>query len=105
VILASSSIADFDSVIKPEIQAALGVICLPDVEVTTIRRFARQAVRSFDEAGERGAGERHHYALENHVLVHRIQLILRTLKQVVERKLVPAFASERLSMGLYLVAR
>jgi hypothetical protein len=105
VILAPSSIADFDSVIKPEIQAALGVIRLPDVEVETIRRFARQAVRSFDEAGERGAGERHRYALENHMLVHRIQLILRTLKQVVERKLVPAFATERLSMGLYLVAR
>jgi hypothetical protein len=32
-------------------------------------------------------------------------MILRTFKQVVERKLVPAFASEKISMGLYLVAR
>jgi hypothetical protein len=105
VILAPSSIADFDSVIKPETQAALGVIRLPDMEVETIRQYARQAVRSFDAAGEHGARERHRYVLENHMLVHRIQMILRTLEQVVGGKLVPAFASEKLSMGLYLVAR
>jgi hypothetical protein len=105
VILAPSSIADFDSIIKPEIQAALGVIRLPDTEVKTIRRSAREAVQSFDAAGERGASERHRYALENHMLIHRIQLILRIFKQVVGRKLVPAFASEKISMGLYLVAR
>ncbi len=105
VILAPSSIADFDAIIKPETQAALGVIRLPDTETKTIRQAAREAVRSFDAAGESGVRERHRYALENHMLVHRIQMILRTLRQVVERKLVPAFASEKVSMGLYLVAR
>ena len=105
VILAPTSIADFDSVIKPETQAALGVIRLPDVEVKTIRQSARQAVRAFDAAGERGALDRHRYVLENHMLVHRIAMILRTFKHIVEGKLVPTFASGTASMGLHLVAR
>lgn len=73
-------IADLDAVLPPAAQAALGVVVLPDLEVTTIRDGAREAARRFDAGGEAGVLERHRFALRNHLLVHRVAAMLLGLR-------------------------
>ena len=76
VIVAPTTIPDFDTVIPPAIQQRLGILRLPDLEIPTIRKFALQAIDVFNRSGMAGARERHAYAIANHMLVNRVQTML-----------------------------
>jgi len=89
VILVPQQIADFDDVIPPPLQEQLGIIRLPDLKMPTISEAAAEGVRIFDRAGEAGARTRCNYVLENHMLVHRVQSILATIRSVADGHVRP----------------
>jgi hypothetical protein len=76
LVVPRARVADLDAVIPPATQAALGVVLLPDLEVATVREGAREAARRFDAAGPAGVLERHRFALQNHLLVHRVAAMI-----------------------------
>jgi hypothetical protein len=103
VILVPDQIVDFDDVVPPDVQQRLGIVRLPDYEITTIARCAEQALRLYDEGGEAAAVARHTYALENHMLVHRIKSMLENIRSVANGDIRPTFvADSKTSAGLYL---
>lgn len=101
VMVVPDMVIDFDAVLKPELQRALGVVKVPDVKMKTIRDAAAQAIAIWNQTGEAGARMRHDHALSNHMLVHRIARMLQTLRQ----PLTPIFqqSRERSSGLLYKV--
>lgn len=103
VILVPDQIVDFDGVIPPDIQQRLGIVRLPDYEVSTIAKGLKQALRTYDNGGEAGALARHTYALENHMLVHRIQSMLENIRSVAKGEIRPTFIADgKTTAGLYL---
>jgi N-hydroxyarylamine O-acetyltransferase len=70
-------ILDFDRVIPLADQATLPVVRLDDYSVAALRAAHEEAIDAFDRDGEAGAERRHRYVLDNHMLVHRYQTILR----------------------------
>lgn len=103
VILVPDQIVDFDAVVPRDIQQRLGIVRLPDYEIATIARSTAQAIRIYDEGGEAGALARHTYALENHMLVHRLKSMLGNIRSVANGDIRPTFmADSKASAGLYL---
>jgi hypothetical protein len=82
VLVVPENIEDFDRVIDRKTQEALGIIRIDDLEVDTIRKSAIFAEEVFDQQAEGGALRRHLYALNNHMLLNRIKLILDSLKEI-----------------------
>lgn len=82
IILVPDFITDFDEVIKPDKQIELGVIRLHDLEINTIKSAIAKAVKVFDSQGESGIVARHKFALDSHLLPHRIYAILDHIKQL-----------------------
>jgi len=82
VLLVPYSILDFDEVIPPAMQPLLGIIRLQVLNIESIRQAAIQAENKFDEMGADGVRCRHSYALEHHMLVHRVRDMLSTLNSV-----------------------
>lgn len=106
VVVAPQAIPDFDLVIPPSTQRDLGILRLPDLEISTIRRFAQQAIELFDNAGMDGARKRHTYAVENHLLVNRLDSILSFIKQTNAIGIDPRFYSDGMNRkGLYFVSK
>jgi hypothetical protein len=102
--LVPEMVADFDDVIPPPDQKRLGIVRLPDFELSTIRAAIAEALRIYDQSGADGASSRHNYALNNHMLVHRVAAMLERIKQVGKGELLPAFApSNSTDAGLQLV--
>ena len=81
VLVVPKIIEDFDDVIDRKTQEGLGIIRINDLEIDTIRKAAVLAEAVFDQQGEDGAFRRHSYALDNHMLENRIELILESLKK------------------------
>ena len=69
-------ILDFDRVIPPDEQASLPVVRLEEYTVDALRAAHAAALAAFDRGGEAKALERHRYALERHMLAHRIRDIV-----------------------------
>jgi len=104
VLLVPSIVADLDEVIPPADQKRLGIVRLSDVELPSIRAGIKQAMRVFDEGGVDGARARHQYALDNHMLVHRVASILERIREVAKGELFPAFMpSNPTESGLQLI--
>ena len=104
VLLVPNIVADFDQVIPPALQSELGIIKLPDVEVSTIREGAKRAERRFDELGMEGVRARHQFVLEKHMTVHRIGAMLEVLKGVATKKLSVVFGgNSNVPFGLHVV--
>lgn len=82
VLVVPEIIEDFDGVIDRKTQEGLGIIRINDLEIDTIRKAAVLAEAVFDQQAEAGAIRRHSYALNNHMLANRIELILESLKKV-----------------------
>ena len=64
--------ADFAKVIDDATAASLPVVRLAEESVPAVKRAWAEAVARYDEDGVAGAERRHHYALENHHLIHRL---------------------------------
>ncbi len=104
IIIAPQTIPDFDKVIPPDLQRRLGILRLPDLDMSTIRKFAWQAINTFDEAGEQGVRERHQYAIKNHMLVNRVKMMLEFIKKTSVSKMTPIFYGDQQGhFGLHLV--
>jgi hypothetical protein len=69
-------IVGFDHVIPPEEQRALPVVRLAEYSVDALRAAHAQAIAAFDREGEAGAERRHRYAMNRHLLVHRVAEIV-----------------------------
>lgn len=82
VLVVPEIIEDFDGVIDRQTQDDLGIIRLNNFEVASIRKAACLAEEIFDNQSEAGAFRRHSYALNNHMLENRINLILSNLKKI-----------------------
>jgi hypothetical protein len=97
-------VADLDEVIPPADQKRLGVVRLSDCELPSIRTGIKEAVRIYDEGGVDGARARHQFALDGHMLVHRVASILERIRQVAKGELSPAFMpSNPTDSGLQLI--
>jgi hypothetical protein len=72
-------ILDFDNVIPPEDQRALPVVRLREYSVPALLAAHAEAIAAFDRDGAAGAERRHRYALDRHMLAHRVaDLVHRT---------------------------
>jgi len=94
VLLVPKSIKDFDAVIPPVDQDRLGILRIPDVEIATIKNYASQALKIFDETGEAGVRERHEYVLAHHMLTHRIKAMLEDIAQAARAGTGPRFITD-----------
>jgi hypothetical protein len=105
VIVCPQNVPDFDQVIPLDWQRRLGVLRIPALDIPTVRDFSRRAVAAFDNAGPEGALTRHRYAIENHMLVNRIAMILRFIREAAHRRQSPIFfGDQNRRFGLYLAA-
>ncbi|OYY61972.1 MAG: hypothetical protein B7Y51_09230 [Burkholderiales bacterium 28-67-8] len=78
-VLVRGSVVDLDQVITPADQHALGFVQIDSADVQSIRDGAVLAARRWDEQGLAGARRRHEYVLGAHMLISRIELILKCL--------------------------
>jgi hypothetical protein len=67
------TLRDFDVVVPPAVQEALGIVRIDEPTVDALRAAAREAVRRFDALGAAGAAARHLYVLDNHLLADRVR--------------------------------
>jgi len=82
VIVVPDRVADLVSVIPAEDQDRLGVVKLPDLSISTVRWAAGEAVRRFDAAGVAGVAARHAFALQGHMLKHRVAQMLEAVRDL-----------------------
>ena len=82
VVVVPTMIADFDAVIPADEQKRLGVVRVNDFELPTLREAALTAARTFDEMGSAGVKARYQYVIEGHMMAHRFNLILRTVRSI-----------------------
>jgi len=82
VIIVPDTMPDFDKIFSASDQEKLGVVRINDFSISTIKKAHKNAIDSFDEAGEAGVQTRHKYVLENHMLVHRIGQMLQEIRSV-----------------------
>ena len=75
-------VEDFDAVVPGADQDKLGIVRIGEVDVESVRKGAREALERFDRMGAAGAQARHRYALENHLLAHRVGKILNAIRAV-----------------------
>lgn len=75
-------VEDFDAVVPPADQEQLGIVRIDNLDVATIRRAAREAADRFDRMGPAVAQARHRYALENHLLAHRVHVMLNVIRSL-----------------------
>lgn len=78
-------VLDFDGVVPPSEQQRLGIVRLANLDLPSIREGATKAVETYDRMGEDGALARHRYALDNHMLVHRVGAMLQCLRSAASR--------------------
>lgn len=103
VLVVPETVADFDGLFPRSLQSQLGIVRIPDLELATIRDAAAKAIQIFDEQGLDGAIARYRYALENHMLVNRIGLILQTLKGIADGQFTVKFdGDQNRPYGLWL---
>jgi hypothetical protein len=102
VLLVTDLVADFSAVIPPADQERLGIIRLPDLSISTVRRCAAEAIRRYDAGGISAAAERHRFVLDNHMLVNRVDAILETIRQIAAGTLkLSVGGNAQLPFGLY----
>lgn len=102
VVLAAPMIPDLDLVIPPGVQKRLGILRLPDLELTTIRKFTEQAITMFDDGGYQASRARHEFVIGNHMLFHRVEMILEFIRAAVKGHVAPIFAAdEKMPPGIY----
>lgn len=70
--LVASNLNGFDFFISPEAQLTLPLIRFHRPHVEEVERAYSKALALFHRAGRRGMIERHKYAIENHMMCHRI---------------------------------
>ena len=74
--IVSPDVVDLDLFIPPSIQRDLPVLKLNDYNLESVRKAHQQAITQFDAEGLDGIKRRHQFALNNHLLVHRVEGIL-----------------------------
>jgi hypothetical protein len=67
------TVRDFDAVVPPAVQEALGIVRIDAPGVEALRAATAEAVRRFDALGAGGVKARHRYALESHMLADRVR--------------------------------
>lgn len=103
ILLVPDTIADFDAVIPPATQSALGILRLRDLEMATIRQAAAEAQDIYAAQGMDGVLARHRYVLDNHMIVHRLRSMLLAVKAVADRQVALDFGGNaHLPYGLHL---
>jgi hypothetical protein len=58
------------------------MVRLANLEIKTIRQGAHQAIKIFDGTGLDGVLAGHHFLLNQHMMVHRIESMLMTLNSI-----------------------
>lgn len=101
ILIVPQSIRDFDLVIPPDVQALLGIVRVPDLELETVRQSMHMAFRRFDEMGLEGARFRHRYVLENHMLINRVTAMLEMVWRLGTGQLRVEFANGESGFALY----
>lgn len=98
-----SNITDFDLLVPPAEQASLGIVRIDSYELDELKAGAQLALQTFDDQGRDGMLARHHYALENHLLINRITGILYFFHQFVTGDVSLEFGEGNSGCALYPV--
>jgi hypothetical protein len=78
--LVPSNLAGFDWLISPALQHELPIVRYDAFDVGSVEIAWRTAIALFDRAGAAGAARRHRFALDHHLMKHRvIDIILAAL--------------------------
>ena len=80
VIIVPTMVADFDAVFPADVQAALGVVRVDDLELHTISKAVDKAVATFDAMGEAGVQVRSDYVLNGGMMGHRLLSMLNAIR-------------------------
>jgi hypothetical protein len=94
---------DFDLVVPPAIQEALGIVRIDGVDVASIRTGAALAFQRYDRMGRQGAMLRHRYVLEQHSLVSRVLTVLEVVRQLGTGQAMTRFMEGPDAVGLCVV--
>lgn len=78
---------DLDSVIPAYTQAKLPILKIKSNDLNGIKKTYHEAIKLFDSEGIKGVKKRHQFALENHLLIHRIDFIIERLNNLLVVKL------------------
>jgi hypothetical protein len=81
VLLVPKNVADFDEVIPTGLQQDLGIVRFDGHDPSDIEQAHRRGLDIFDHDGEAGIRRRHHFVMENHMLINRLRTILTTILQ------------------------
>jgi hypothetical protein len=103
MVLAPRTLDDLDAVIPPADQERLGILRLEDLTLEAIRDAHEKAAARFDREGVAGALERHLYAAQGHMLVHRLDAAVRAAHMFHTGVLQPRFVVAHGASGLRLV--
>ena len=77
-----SNVMDLDRVFPSDLQTSLPVVRIDDDSVESIRDAYGKALKLFEIGGIEGARKRHQFAIERHMLVHRLQQIISNVEHL-----------------------
>lgn len=77
--------ADLDMIIPPSEQSALPVVVLEDPSPEGVPAAYQHCLRLFDEGGLEGVVRRQQYILNNHMPYHRLNTMIRAIRDIAER--------------------
>ena len=69
----------FDRLISPALQAELPIVRYDPYDLGSVEPAWRTAIALYDRAGPAGAARRHRYAVDNHLMKHRVADIILTV--------------------------
>ena len=99
------SLRDFDHVIPPNVQSSLGITRVDGLSTQVIRAAWAEATKRFDQMGLEGILTRHRYVVDQHLLPHRVETLVRITTTVLDGLAAPEWSAEPYPMGLMLKQR
>lgn len=99
-----STVKDLDLLLSPQDQASLGIVRLQSYELHDVKAAVAQALEVFDAKGIDGVLARHHFVLENHMVINRVTEMLQTMYMHANNQLGIELKSGTFGPGLYTVS-
>ncbi len=96
------SVQDLDVAIPLDIQRALGIVKIKDLTAKSVINGINQAIRNFDQSGQRGVIDRIEYCLNNATSGHRIKSILDSIELIASNNKRIVFGHGPNGTGLYV---
>jgi hypothetical protein len=102
ILIVPTMVEDFDNVIPKELQNELGIIRIKSLDLSTIQLAAQKAFEIFDNRGISGMIKRFEFVLENHMLIKRVEIILKNIESLSSSLKNIKFKHASNSFGLFV---